>query len=87
MLICIVIDTSLRGRRLKGRGKGVKGKGKGVSLVPKTPFPKTPFPFPFKTPATQAKLTLVMGTTIGFNFQIINSFNRILQGTFDLSWL
>ena len=81
MLIWIVIDTSLRGRRLKGKGKG-------VSLAPKTPFPKTPFPFPFKTPATQAELTLVMGTTIGFNFQIINSsINRILQGTFDLLWL
>ena len=76
MLIWIVIDTSLRGRRLKGKGKG-------VSLAPKTPFP-----FPFKTPATQAELTLVMGTTIGFNFQIINSsINRILQGTFDLLWL
>ena len=53
--------TSLRGRRLKGKGKGIRARdhARGVSLppsshaprislAPKTPFPKTPFLFPFK---------------------------------------
>ena len=54
--------TSLRGRRLKRKGKGISGArdhARGVSLppsshaprislTPKTPFPKTPFLFPFK---------------------------------------
>ena len=33
----------------KGRGRGRElGRAPLVSLAPKTPFPKTPFPFPFK---------------------------------------
>ena len=48
-----MVEASPRGRHLKGKGKGVLG-APTVSLGPKTPFPQTPFPFPFKTPATQA---------------------------------
>ena len=53
--------TSQRGRRLKGKGKGIRARDHArgvslppsshaprVSLTPKTPFPKTPFLFPFK---------------------------------------
>ena len=53
--------TSLRGRHLKGKGKGIRARDHArgvslppsshaprVSLTPKTPFPKTPFLFPFK---------------------------------------
>ena len=52
---------SLRGRRLKGKGKGVlcarETRFSRVSLAPKTPFPKTPFPFPFKRLPRRLRLT------------------------------
>ena len=41
LALIILEQLSLRGRRLKGKGKGVLGKG-------------VPFPFLFRTPATQA---------------------------------
>ena len=46
-----LLRCSLRGRRLKGKGKEETQNARDaprVSLAPKTPFPKTPFPFPFK---------------------------------------
>ena len=44
------MSGSLRGRRWKGKGKGIWARDHvpRVSLALKTPFPKTPFPFPFK---------------------------------------
>ena len=51
------IFPSLRGRCSKGKGKGIRARDHArgrreraprVSLAPKTPFSKTPFPFPFK---------------------------------------
>ena len=44
------MSGSLRGRRWKGKGKGIWARDHvpRVSLELKTPFPKTPFPFPFK---------------------------------------
>ena len=51
------IFPSLRGRRSKGKGKGIRARDHArgrreraprVSLALKTPFSKTPFPFPFK---------------------------------------
>ena len=51
--------TSLRGRRLKGKGKGIRARDHARRVPPpsflarpshfsQTPFPKTPFLFPFK---------------------------------------
>ena len=44
------MSGSLRGRRWKKKGKGIWARDHvpRVSLAPKTAFPKTPFPFPFK---------------------------------------
>ena len=50
--------VSLRGRRFKREGKG--------SFL----APKTPFPFPFKTPATQARNSYVWRTKIVNQYQL-----------------
>ena len=59
----VLLKTSLRGRRLKGKGKGVLGaremRGALEALLARPsrfPLAQNPLSLPFQTPATQAIL-------------------------------